>query len=122
VYTTANLTTTVSAVEQAESATGFPVSRQDRLLRTAERIVASLAPPPEEESVEYRTAASDAEIAVFAYMATTDENTTASKSLSGLGSKSYRSYQEAVRPIVRDAMGPYYGAGSNVAYISAFPY
>lgn len=120
-YTTANLTTTVSAVEQAESATGFPESRRDRLLRTAERIVAGLAPPPEEESAEYWQAASDAEIAVFAYMATTDENIISSESLSGI-STSYRSYQEAVRPIVSDAMGRYYGAGSNKAYISAFPY
>lgn len=123
-YTTTNGTTTANAVEQSATASGFPVSRQDRLLRTAERIVKTLAPPPKaptaEELAEYRQAASDTEIAVFAFSATTDENSVASKSLSGVSSRSFRSYTEAVRPIVADGMGAYFGSGGK-AYISAWP-
>jgi hypothetical protein len=126
-YTTANgatTDTTISgnAIEQTAGASGLPVSRQDRLLRTAERLVRSLAPPPEPQDEEYPQAASDAEIAVFGFLVKTDENTVSGKSLSGVGSKSLRGYKEAVRPLVRDAMGEYYGASRNVVYAGFEPY
>lgn len=87
-------------------------------------MVNKLAPPPKaptaEELAEYRQAASDTEIAVFGFLAETNENMVSGESLSGVASTSYRSYAEAVRPIVADGMGAYFGSGGK-AYISAWP-
>jgi hypothetical protein len=121
-YETANGTLTADAVEQSPVASGFPASRQDRLLRTAERIVRKLAPPPDPVTDDYRQAASDTEVQVFGFLATTNEGVEASDSLSGVSSTSYRAYEEAVRPLVREAMGDYYSLGSSTAYIGAWPY
>lgn len=112
-HTTVNGTTTASAVAQSDAAASFVSEKQDRLLRTAERMVKSLAPPPPlvppaTEDAAYKTAAGDTEIQVFDFLAITGENALSSEALSGVDSSSYRSYREAVKPIVADSMAAYY--------------
>lgn len=126
-YITANSTATVDAVADA-GGSQLPASKQDRLLRTAERMVRFLAPPPTTSDLAYTQAASDTEVAVFAYLVTTDEGKTSSEGVAGI-STSFRSYVEFVRPIVEDGMADWYAspkksgsAGANVAYFGDFPF
>lgn len=112
-HETLNGTTTANAVAQSDAAAAFVPEKQDRLLRTAERIVRSLAPPPPlvppaTEDPVYKAAAADTEIQVFDFLAITGENALSSESLSNVDSSSYRSYRDAVKPIVADSMSAYY--------------
>lgn len=121
-YTTSNGTTTTAATADVGGA-NLPASRQDRLLRTAERIVRFLAPPPAVTDPAYRQDAADTEVAVFGYLVTTDEGKTSSEGIAGI-STSFRSYVEFVRPMVKDGMGTFYTGGTSdefsTGYIEAF--
>ncbi len=119
-HTTLNGVTTADATADAGGAS-LPASRQDRLLRTAERIVRALAPPPDEAGAAYTQAAADTEVAVFGYLVTTDEGKTSSEGVGGI-STSFRSYLEFVRPIVADGMDDFYVGGkvANTGYVEDF--
>lgn len=96
-------------------------SSEDIYRRIAADVVAELAPPPEPETVEYQEKAADAEFLVLEWLKSTKGGILTSKSLSGLGSKSFAD-MKPVRSIVRAQMGSYYSGGSlNKGYVGAFP-
>jgi hypothetical protein len=66
-YITANGTDTAGAVAYPPSAGQLPESKQDAVLRRAERTVREVAPPASGD--EYRRAAADAELAAFEFLA-----------------------------------------------------
>lgn len=67
-YETANGTTTTDALSYYESAKNAPESRQDGILRRAERRIAEVAPPPDPVTAKYTERASDTELAVFEFL------------------------------------------------------
>ena len=108
-YVSPNGTDNDLAIEDIEGFAELAEPRQDRYLRSAYRTVRDLAPPPGEPATEeYKEAARDAELAVVEFEMTTQGGTIKSDSLSGVSSTSFAG-SEAVREIVKRAMGRYFG-------------
>ena len=105
-HTTANGLDNDTAIEDLGGDFGAePEERQDRLLRSAERTVADLAPPHEAPPGEaYRQAARDAELAVLEYLLTTQGGILKSQALAGVDSQTFAG-EGALQNIVRAAMG-----------------
>lgn len=95
---------------------------QDRLLREAYRTVADLAPADTEpRSITYMEVARDAEVAVIAFLITTEGGVLKSSSLSGVASESYAG-MDAIQGIVGRVMGSYYKKGSAVGVVGPAPW
>ena len=106
-HETANGTTNATVMGDLEDFADLAEPTQDRLLRSAERTVAEVAPPPAAPVPElYRAAARDAEVAVVDFFITTQGGILKSSSLSGVSGESYAG-QEALRGIVAGVMGSY---------------
>lgn len=117
-YETPNGTTTAQAVDFSE-AVDEDGPRVEVLLRTASRVVTRLAPPPEEEDEDYRQAASDCELLIFDYLAST-RGFVRGESLSGVASESFADDAGVMR-IVADSMGEYYGSAGGVVKVGRWP-
>jgi hypothetical protein len=118
-YTTEVGTRTVKAAEYA-GAESLVTIKQDAILRDAERLVRKYGPPPDPITDEYESAASDAEMRVFDYLANT-EGYLSSEAISGINS-SYVDF-EKVATIVRATLGDLAGTSvtsngsANVGYV-----
>jgi hypothetical protein len=121
-HTTANGTTTDAAATDAalvkvqdyhQPATGIAQSRLDALLRRSERLVWRLAPSPATPAPdEYRSAARDAELAVFEHLLMRPSYVDQE---SVLDSSTRFSGEGALEELVRSAMPSYYSAPPSIA-------
>lgn len=115
-YTTVNGLTNEAAAEDIGGFADLSETRQDRFLRSANRTVTELAPPPDPRTEEYQEVARDAELSVIEFLLTTEGGVLKSSSLSDAGADTYVGF-DAVREMVRVAMGGYY-VGVNVSPVN----
>lgn len=116
-YTTASGTSTTVAVAYSEIS-GLPTIKQDAMLRMAERFVLRYAPPPDPITDGYESAASDAELHVFNYLANT-EGLLSSENIEGIAS-SYIDQDKVRAMVVAITAGYADTASQGVAYLETF--
>lgn len=120
-YTSANGTTDVIATDFHQGAQGGPQVKIDATLRTAERIVADLAPRPDPlpDPDDYTQAASDSELFIFEFLATTKGFVSSQSSIVSV-SISYQN-EPKVLQIIRDSMGEYVKDKDGIGELSIWP-
>lgn len=120
-YTTVNGTSDSIATDFYQGAQGQPQVRIEATLRTAERIVADLAdrPDPLPDPDDYTQAASDSELFIFEFLATTKGFVSSQSSVVGV-SISYQNDPNVLQ-IIRDSMGEYVKDKDGVGELSTWP-
>lgn len=88
-----------------------PAALEEAYHEAAADAVQRFAPAPDPMPVPdtYSARAARAEMLIFNYLRQTKGGVLTGKSLSGLGSKSFASDMKAIKSIVKDTMGTYYG-------------